>query len=70
MVGSGENTKVSGGPVSSELFPGWEVMSQWEDDPTDPRTHRTLVRFYTARILRAGRLGPTPEPESSIFWTF
>jgi hypothetical protein len=40
--GSDENTNVLGG----RLFPGFEVMFQWEDDSAGPMTHRTLVRFY------------------------
>ena len=42
-LGSDENTKVLGG----RLFPGFEVMSQWKDDPSDPTTNHTLIRFYT-----------------------
>jgi hypothetical protein len=65
MLGSDENTKLLGG----RLFPGFEVMSHWEDDSVDPMTHRTLVRFYLADS-EGRQVGPDTSARIMNSWQF
>jgi len=48
MLGSGENTKAPG--AASEIFAAYDIVSQWEDDPTGSpfggESRHALVRFF------------------------